>query len=264
LIANCLEWESDVAAVVAQYSHNNNNYIFTQHQQIPKMKFALVVAMISSAAAFAPTTFVRCTCVNASQSIPPLRLFSLSSLFQHTATPTALAAVNRKEFLTQFTATLGTTLLAAPSMASAAKYGSFGSDSPLVLDPKEAIIDIDVLRSSAVQSARSKIQAYLTGVQQMRAALETQPQTDVGPYLRKEFDFVSLREALNTVNSAFDEDTQRGTDRLIRNIMQDITELETSNRQKEGIPRSEIRLNIMKGKLDKLAKAFGDYLAFSA
>lgn len=172
--------------------------------------------------------------------------------------------MNRQEFLTQFSTATLATLLVAPTMASAAKYGGFGADSPLVLDPTQATIDEDILKSSSVQAALGKIKAYRQGVQQMLAALEKEPQTDVGPYLRKEFDFVALRTSLNTVNSAFDEDTQRGTDRLIRNIMQDITELETSNRQKDGVPRSEIRLNIMKGKLDKLNKAFGDYLAFSS
>ena len=125
-----------------------------------------------------------------------------------------------------------------------------------MLNPTDAIIDEEILKSTQVQNAWGKIKAYLNGVPlvKMKAALETEP--------RKEFDSVALRTSLNTVNSAFDEDTQRGTDRLIRNIMQDITELETSNRQKPGVPRSDIRLNIMKGKLDKLAKAFGDYLAF--
>ena len=138
-----------------------------------------------------------------------------------------------------------------------------------MLNPTDAIIDEEILKSTQVQNAWGKIKAYLNGVPlvKMKAALETEPQTDVGPYLRKEFDSVALRTSLNTsqyksINSAFDEDTQRGTDRLIRNIMQDITELETSNRQKPGVPRSDIRLNIMKGKLVKLAKAFGDYLAF--
>lgn len=154
-------------------------------------------------------------------------------------------------------------MIAAPSTASAAKYGGFGAGSPEVLDPKEAIIDEDILKSDAVQGALKAIKGYLGGVRQMEAALKSNGQTDVGPYLRKEFDFVKLREALNTVNSAFDEDTQRGTDRLIRNIMQDITELETSNRQPEGVQRSERRLDIMLGKLAKLGKAFEDYIAFS-
>jgi hypothetical protein len=153
---------------------------------------------------------------------------------------------------------------AAPGVANAAKYGDFGAGSPNVANPKEAIVDQDVLKSDAVQRAIQGIKAYLGGVRQMQEALKSNSQTDVGPFIRKEYDFVKLRETLNTVNSAFDEDTQRGTDRLIRNIMQDITELETANRQKEGIPRSERRLEIMNSKLAKLEKAFEDYLAFSS
>jgi len=38
--------------------------------------------------------------------------------------------------------------------------------------------------------------------------------------------------------------------------------LETANKQKPGVSRSDIRLNIMYGKLDKLNKAFCDYLNF--
>lgn len=151
-----------------------------------------------------------------------------------------------------------------PSAAIAAKYGSFGAGSPEVLDPKEAIVDSDILASSAVQNALQGVKAYLSAVQSIQEALEKNPQADVGPFLRKEFDFAKLRTDLNTLNTAFDEDTQRGTDRLIRNIMQDITELETANKQKDGVERSERRLSIMKGKLAKLSQAFSDYIAFTA
>ena len=41
------------------------------------------------------------------------------------------------------------------------------------------------------------------------------------------------------MNTALDEDTQRGTDRLIRATIQDITEIEVSGILKPGIPRSE-------------------------
>ena len=94
----------------------------------------------------------------------------------------------------------------------------------------------------------------------MKATLESDPQADIGSAIRRELDFSKLRSDLNAANEAFDEDTQRGTDRIIRVILQDITELETANRQKPGIPRSEIRLGNMKAKLDKLGKAFGEYL----
>lgn len=148
-------------------------------------------------------------------------------------------------------------------MANAAKYGGFGAGSPEVLDPTEAIIDNDILKSESVQSALTDIKRYLGGVEQMKKALADNGQVDVGPFVRKEYDFVKLRETLSKVNAAFDEDTQRGTDRLIRNIMQDVTELETANRQKEGVPRSSKRLEIVVGKLDKLATAFEDFLAFA-
>ena len=97
----------------------------------------------------------------------------------------------------------------------------------------------------------------------MKAGLDADPQLNIKPAIVKELDFASLRDTLNTLNTAFEEDTQRGTDRLIRVILQDITELETANAQKDGVPRSPRRLEIMQGKLAKLDKAFGDYLAFA-
>jgi hypothetical protein len=153
--------------------------------------------------------------------------------------------------------------LSGASPANAAKYGGFGAGSPEVLDPKDAEIDRGVLQSETVQKSLANLKAYLGGVQKMQEAMESNSQTDLSGYLRKNFDFVQLRNDLNTVNSAFDEDTQRGTDRLIRNIMQDITELETAQRQPEGVARSGKRLDIVNGKLNKLNKAFTDYLAFA-
>eukprot|EP00957_Ditylum_brightwellii_P111791 8526926-Ditylum_brightwellii.AAC.1 len=96
----------------------------------------------------------------------------------------------------------------------------------------------------------------------MSATVAADSQADIGPSIRKELDFVQVRADFNGVTEAFDEDTQRGTDRLVRIILQDITELETANRQKPGVPRSEKRLSIVQGKLSKLEKAFDDFLAF--
>ena len=118
---------------------------------------------------------------------------------------------SRAEFMVQFGSILGSALL-APGAAKAAKYGGFGADSPNVLNPKDAIIDDEILKSSSVQRSIEGLKGYLGGVRQMKEALLKNGQTDVGPYLRKEFDFVKLREELNSVNTAFDEDTQRGTD----------------------------------------------------
>lgn len=132
-----------------------------------------------------------------------------------------------------------------------------------MLDPATAIIDDEILASSAVQNAFAKVKDYKSTVASLKSTLDSNKQADIGSVIRKDLDFVQLRADLNTLNSAFDEDTQRGTDRLVRLIMQDVTELETANKQKEGVARSEKRLAIMLGKLDKLDKAFGEYLAFT-
>lgn len=145
----------------------------------------------------------------------------------------------------------------------AAKYGGFGAGSPEVLDPTQADVDSDILKSGPVQKALEQVKGYQTAVRSMQSALEKDSQTNVKPTLRKELDFSALRVSFNTVNSAFEEDTQRGTDRLIRAIMQDITELEIANAQKDGIPRSARRVDNMQGKLAKLDKAFEDLLAFA-
>ena len=170
---------------------------------------------------------------------------------------------SRLQFLQQITAATIATTTFSTQPANAAKYGSFGAGSPEVLDPSTAIIDDEILASAPVQAAFTKVKSYKQTVDSIKSTLDTDKQADVGPIIRSELDFVQLRTDLNTLNSAFDEDTQRGTDRLVRLIMQDITELETANKQKEGVKRSEKRLSIMLGKLDKLGKAFNDYLAFA-
>lgn len=168
---------------------------------------------------------------------------------------------SRLQFIQQSVAA-ATAFTLLPTPANAAKYGSFGAGSPEVLDPATAIIDDEILASEAVQKAFAAVKNYKASVEAMKATLDKDDQADIGPVVRKELDFVQLRADLNTLNTAFDEDTQRGTDRLVRLIMQDVTELETANKQKAGVKRSEIRLNIMYGKLEKLNKAFSDYLAF--
>mmetsp|Transcript_22426 Transcript_22426/g.29467 ORF Transcript_22426/g.29467 Transcript_22426/m.29467 type:complete len:206 (-) Transcript_22426:36-653(-) len=194
--------------------------------------------LVASASAFAPATF-------------------------GTRSTTSLAAEStRSQFLVQAAGLIGAVVV-SPGAANAAKYGSFGAGSPEVLDPKDAIIDEDILKSAPVQTSITNIQNYLSTVRKIQAAIKSNPQSDVAPFVRKEFDFSQLRVDLETLNSAFDEDTQRGTDRVIRLVLQDITELETASKQKEGIARSDRRLEIMEGKLAKLEKAFVDFLAFA-
>jgi hypothetical protein len=152
---------------------------------------------------------------------------------------------------------------AFPGAAQAAKYGAIGASPAGVLDPKDAIVDDELFASAAVQKAFKEVKGYSAMVGEMKSALTANSQVNLGPVIRKQFDFAKLRADLNTFNSAFDEETQRGTDRLVRGIIQDLTELEKANEQKDGIERSERRVSNVNAKLDKLQCAFNDIIAFA-
>ena len=126
-----------------------------------------------------------------------------------TATALNAESTSRQDFLKTVAAVAAVPLfqLGAPESASAAKYGAFGAGSSNVLDPSEAIVDEDILKSGPVQDALGKVRGYAKLVKDMVALLDKDPQADLGPTIRKQFDFVQLRSALNTLNSAFDEDT---------------------------------------------------------
>jgi len=188
-------------------------------------------------------------------------LHSLSS--PKTAISAEKGVTSRIEFLQQSAATVAAALTLLPGQANAAKYGGFGAGSPEVVDPKDAIVDEDILKSDAVQKGIAGVRGYKQSVVDMKSTLAGDAQADIGPQIRKELDFSSLRTDLNAINSALDEDTQRGTDRIVRAILQDITELEVTQKQKAGVPRSETRLNNVCRKLEKLESSFNDYLAFA-
>ena len=164
-----------------------------------------------------------------------------------------------KQIATSFVVAGGLSTL-APEPANAGWATGPGS---AVIDPKDSIVDDEIFKTAPVQKALKAVKNYSSIVSEMKKALTANSQVDLKPVIRKEFEFSALRADLNTLNTAFDEDTQRGTDRLIRVILQDLTELEIANAQKDGIPRSDIRLSKMNGKLDKLEDAFNTFLKFS-
>mmetsp|Transcript_10184 Transcript_10184/g.22590 ORF Transcript_10184/g.22590 Transcript_10184/m.22590 type:complete len:210 (-) Transcript_10184:266-895(-) len=192
--------------------------------------------------------------------------FSPSATFTRDGKTTLSMTNNNMERSDFFKSVAGSVAFAAlgPAQpAMAAKYGGIGRGSTNMASPSDAIIDNDIMSSDAVQKSLKDIKSYYEVVTAIKGEIQKNPQADIAPYLRKNFDFALLRSSLNTFNTAFDEDTQRGTDKIIRIIIQDVDELEVNSRLKEGIPRSEKRLVIITAKLNKLEKAFGDFIAFS-
>jgi len=164
-----------------------------------------------------------------------------------------------KQIATSFVVAGGLSTL-APGPANAGWANGPGTG---VLNPKDAIVDDEIFRTAPVQKALKAVKGYASSVTEMKKALTANSQVDLKPVIRKDFEVSTIRVDLNSLNSAFDEDTQRGTDRLIRVILQDLNELEVANNQKEGIQRSEVRVAKMNGKLDKLQDAFNTLLKFS-
>merc|ERR1712146_552642 len=134
--------------------------------------------------------------------------------------------------------------------------------SPEVIDPKDAVIDTELLKSTEVQTSIKDVKTYRETVSRIAKNLKTDTQYDMLPEIRQEFEFSKLRDTLNQVNTVFDEDTQKGTDRLVRVILQDVNELGESSRMKSGYPRSDKKAVFISKKLAKLEKAFGDLLEF--
>jgi hypothetical protein len=202
------------------------------------MKSFAVLALLPAAQAFSPA---------------PARWASRSSV---------AVSSGRREAL----GNLGLGLLGAAVMVrapDAAVAGYLNKDSlPEVLAPSADALDRDLLKSSDVQGALKDVAFYANVAAEMQKQLLENPQLDLKAAIVKYFPFDKIRAALNTANTALDEDTQRGTDRLVRNIIQDITELEAANYLKPGVARSERKVDIMNRKLQKLEAAFGDFCKF--
>lgn len=140
---------------------------------------------------------------------------------------------------------------AAPAFA-----GYLSGDGPEVGDPTKAVVENEeMFGSSQFKQQVGIIDGYIKITGQVRALVQKDGQADIYKALNKAYDISKLRDALYKLStSVFDEDTQRGTDRLVRVITQDVVELEASSKTKDGKPRSAKKLLEVEGKLDKLER----------
>lgn len=129
--------------------------------------------------------------------------------------------------------------------------------------PQAAVIEGDV---GAVSGDLTKVKGWADTARKFAAAVEASPQADVGADVKKAFPLGKMRLSLNTVASVFDEDTQRGTDRLIRNVLQDVAEAldAAAFKTKDGATyaRSERKVSVLKRKLAELADDLDEIVKF--
>eukprot|EP00904_Undaria_pinnatifida_P000767 jgi/Undpi1/10691/HiC_scaffold_29.g13139.m1 len=167
---------------------------------------------------------------------------------------------SRKALLQQGVATLAG-LAVATQPASA---GLFGGEKQWagVIDPRSSVKDADKLASDAVQKDITALKKYQAATKDISATLASNPQADVLPKVKATFNMSEFRSTLNGINDVFDEDTQRGTDLIVRNMLQDALELANASRMKPDVPRSERKVEILRKKLMKLDQAFVSLNAF--
>lgn len=172
------------------------------------------------------------------------------------AKQSALSA--RRGFLTSAATALCTSAFidVAPCQAGYVTNLGFGEASQ-----EDAEVDRSALTSGAVQADLKKVQSYAELASKLNAKYQANPQVDIKDELRA-FDRADLRTALNSVNNIFGEDFQKQTDRMVRNIIQDLSELDSLAPIKEGSLRSKKKIVAVDRFIVKLDKDLQEFLKF--
>ena len=148
---------------------------------------------------------------------------------------------------------LGSALLGGAAALVATTASAYeGVYSMDIVKAADAVLDEDALRSGSVQGALNEFKSYAVGVVKLREVLNNDDQFDVGKVLKKEYDIVKVRATFNKLTPIWDEDTQRGVDRLTRAVIQDITEAEAASKYNDAGVRTPKKLTLLTAKLDKL------------
>eukprot|EP00179_Madagascaria_erythrocladioides_P005039 CAMPEP_0198319990 /NCGR_PEP_ID=MMETSP1450-20131203/9009_1 /TAXON_ID=753684 ORGANISM="Madagascaria erythrocladiodes, Strain CCMP3234" /NCGR_SAMPLE_ID=MMETSP1450 /ASSEMBLY_ACC=CAM_ASM_001115 /LENGTH=213 /DNA_ID=CAMNT_0044023419 /DNA_START=52 /DNA_END=693 /DNA_ORIENTATION=+ len=137
-----------------------------------------------------------------------------------------------------------------------------GYNRPDPLAPGKVAVDAEALADKNVQAAVAKLRQYREALADLQAKFKEDPQIPIVADLRAIFEISTLRTALNSANRIFDEDTQKETDIVVRNIIQDIAELENFGALKPGRERTPRRIEKTGAYLGKIISEFDKLLAF--
>eukprot|EP01041_Mallomonas_annulata_P005860 gene5860-11834_t len=148
------------------------------------------------------------------------------------------------------------------SPVNAANYGGFGSKYSAVIDPKEAVLNSETASSDDVKSGLEGLKGLISTVKAISDDLAKDSQMDAYTRVKADLPIGAIRTTLNKFNSAFSEETQLGTDRLIRNVVQDITELQRESQVKPGKARADTKVNALKKRLLATQSSLEDLAKF--
>eukprot|EP00181_Compsopogon_caeruleus_P000901 CAMPEP_0184679972 /NCGR_PEP_ID=MMETSP0312-20130426/2837_1 /TAXON_ID=31354 /ORGANISM="Compsopogon coeruleus, Strain SAG 36.94" /LENGTH=228 /DNA_ID=CAMNT_0027129773 /DNA_START=249 /DNA_END=935 /DNA_ORIENTATION=- len=129
------------------------------------------------------------------------------------------------------------------------------------LTPQSVRLEQDKLKEKDIQGGIVEIRKFREDFSQVETAFGKDNQLDILPDLRRIFVISALRDALNRANAAFDEETQRKTDILVRTIIQDIQELQNAAKVKPDQPRTPRRIEKTTKWLGKVGEDFDKLLS---
>jgi hypothetical protein len=102
----------------------------------------------------------------------------------------------------------------------------------------DAVIDSELASSEDFKKGLEGLTKVSQAVKTLKEDFSKNGNLDVIGRVRSDLNAAEVRTSLNKYSSAFSEETQRGSDRLIRQVIQGITELEREGLVKEGKARS--------------------------
>mmetsp|Transcript_59079 Transcript_59079/g.121070 ORF Transcript_59079/g.121070 Transcript_59079/m.121070 type:complete len:270 (+) Transcript_59079:41-850(+) len=110
-------------------------------------------------------------------------------------------------------------------------------------DAGKVELNKDALKSKEVTTNLASIQASRDKLQSLYDAFKADNNAQLSAQVKGSFDIVKIRDEFNKLTFAvFDEDTQIKTDRIVRNSIQSLVELEQATKLKEGVARSPKRV----------------------
>ena len=140
----------------------------------------------------------------------------------------------------------------AVAPVNAAQYGGFGKAPTAVLQASDVVIS-EVTENA--KTGKANLDKFVTSVRSIRSTLKSDAQADLVAPIKANLNPATLRDALNKYNTAFDEASQKGTDRLIRVALQDITELQREVVMKDGKIRADSKVSAIDKRLAALEDA---------
>lgn len=130
--------------------------------------------------------------------------------------------------------------------------------------PLPGALNRSVLETAAGKAAVESLRKYQEAVDELYTEFKNDPQAKLNPRVGAIFQISELRGALNTFGEAFDEDAQRETDKVVRNIIQDVGELKTAAALREGATRTQRKIERTTDWFEKLVSDFKRLMAYYA